>query len=225
MRHATDGALVRWLDGECDGAERLTLSRHFDDCAGCRARLGRTRARSEVLRRALRVHPPRVRAGRWRTAGIAAAGLVALAAVQPVRAWVVAQAGAIWAAVVGATGQSSARTVPAGTGEGSVSFVPTGDTLTVQIRSRQRAGRLTVEFQNAAVATARLAGDAAGAALLVLPAGIQIANAPSSRASYLLQLPATLTMVIVKLADEPPERLEPLANRQWSLDLGARRAP
>jgi hypothetical protein len=221
MRHATDGALVRWLDGQCDAAEQITLSRHLDDCAGCQERLGRTRARSAVLR----AHAPRATGGRWRRVGIAAAGLITLAAVRPVRAWVVAQAGAIWAAVVGATGHPSPGTAPAAGREGSVSFVPAGDSLLVRVHTRQRTGRLTIAFHAGAVATARLAGDAADAELLVLPAGIQIVNAPGSRASYVLQLPATLTTVILRVADEPPLHLKPLANRQWNLDLGARRAP
>jgi hypothetical protein len=223
MRHATDGALVRWIDAECDAAEHTALSRHLEGCFPCRQRLGRVRARSEILRRALRADAPRFRVPRWRTVSVAAAALVAIAAVRPVRAWVVERAGALWAAVTGTQTPLDARAAVT-VREGSVSFLPAGDAFVIQVRTRQDAGHLAIEFGDAAVASARILGDAAAAELVVLPAGIRIGNTPNSRASYALRLPATLKAVTVTIADERPIHLEPAPHGRWEGDLTTRSA-
>lgn len=222
MRHATDGALVRWLDRQYDPAEGIALGAHLEVCPRCRERLAGMRRKSERLRLALRRDAQRRSPPAWQITAAVAVGLLVLAAVPPVRAWVVQHASAAWLAVTRGVSQPAAGSgLPAAAGAGRVSFVPAADSFFIRITGRQQSGRLTIDFELTTVASASITGEPAGAELLVLPSGLGIANSPQSRASYVLRLPAGLAAVVLRLGHEMPLRVVPAAHPRWEMDLSA----
>jgi hypothetical protein len=222
MRHATDGALVRWVDRQLDAVEAAALRGHLAECPVCRGRLAALGRRSRLVSRALRRDGAR-RPNFQRWAAVAAAVLVVVVAVQPVRAWVAEGITAAWAALAGSRAPEPPASAASGDG-GTVTFVPAAATFTLEIAATQAGGRLAIEFVSQEVASARISAGETAASLVVLPAGLRILNSPASRASYVLRLPARLTMVVVRVAGGPPLRLQPRPpGETWELDLAAPR--
>lgn len=230
--HIDDGALVRWMDDECDRTERGTLVAHLETCSDCRGRLGTLRTRADRVRVLLQLtDTTRQGKGRRRPWPLhaVAASLLLLAGgllVEPVRAWVVDRVVGAWAAVTGGASETSqpaaAPQAPAlPRPEGGVSFVPTGDVFTLEVSARQRTGTLSVSLVQGETARAVVRGGAGDEALVVLPAGLRIENDTDSEADYLIELPAGLAAVRVLVRGEPPRVLDPGTGiAGWRLPLG-----
>jgi hypothetical protein len=226
MTHIDDGALVRFVDGECDAEEAALVRQHTAVCKQCRSRLGEIESRMRLVSQALKQAEPRPRAaptpGRtWLYAAAAAAALLAVAVgVQPVRAWIAQRGQALWHLVVGSDVQESpggpATEMPAA----SISFVPAVGSFEIVLAGRQAEGTLEVRVGEDPSATATIIGGAHTEGLVVLPNGLRIENDPTSTGSYELVLPSTLSPVLVVIGDEPPLELEPAqAEEGWTIQL------
>ncbi len=226
--HVDDSLLVRLLDGETDQTERRDLENHLDACAPCMERLDALRGDAELVHEALRVWDEGVtrRRGRLPTWFRAAASIVLLfgvaGAVQPVRAWIVDGAQAIWSVLAGDApiAQSPTPDGRAGQSPAVVSFVPRDVVFTLEVAARQSGGTLLIETVDRSTAEAEIFDGAGGEDLLVLPAGLRIVNDPSSRARYVVRLPRSLAMVRVTVAGESTLALEPAGvTSRWEIDL------
>jgi hypothetical protein len=207
--HVDDGALIRYLDREAVAHERETVGTHLGACEACAGRLAQLERRAAAFSAALgaadagRHAPP---AHRWGLRA-AAAVLVVLAiggTVRPVRAWIVERAQAIWAALSGDGGDAGAPIDDVAVAASAVSFVPAEGAFTVEVAQWQSGGRLTVEAAPGDTARAAVLGGTGAESLVVLPAGLRIANPPTSGASYRVTLPSRLQPVRVVVAGGSP---------------------
>ncbi|HEY2824061.1 MAG TPA: zf-HC2 domain-containing protein [Gemmatimonadales bacterium] len=213
MTHVTEGDLVRLMDGECETEERSALERHVDGCAACDIQLRGLRESAAVVREALPWLDIELRSAprltQRRRALAAALVLVGVAtAVSPVRAWIVEQGRALWSAL---GRPSQAAPLPPGPSvvaragrSAGVSFVPQGNTFTVEVSSHQAAGSLALSFQARDTASATLAGDTEQESFLVLPSALRIATTPRSTATYGIVLPSRLRSVAVTIDGGTP---------------------
>jgi hypothetical protein len=224
--HLEDGALIRYLDQECDGDEQATVRGHVDACGACGGRLAELERRARALRVALRAADrpsrPARPASRWGLRA-AAAILVLLAiggAVRPVRAWIVGRAGALWSAITGGS-ESPARVAPVPPVQTAVSFVPADGPFTIELAGRQSAGALSLEAVPGDTARAAVLGGNGAESLVVLPAGLRIVNPPASAARYRIALPARLGPVRVIVGGAAPRVFDP-AGPPLEIDLGGR---
>jgi anti-sigma factor RsiW len=224
--HLEDGALVRYLDLECDGDEQAAVRGHVGACGACAGRLAELERRSRALRVALRAadRPPRAvpAAPHWgRRAAAAVILLLAIGgAVRPVRAWVLGRAGALWSAITGGS-ESPAPIAPAAPVESAVSFVPADGPFTIELAGRQAAGSLSLEAVPGDTARAAVIGGGGAESLMVLPAGLRIVNPPASAARYRVALPARLGPVRVIVGGAAPRLFDP-AGPPLEIDLGGR---
>jgi hypothetical protein len=225
--HVDDAALVRCLDQEGDGDEQAAVRGHVTACATCAGRLGELERRSRALRVALRAADPAPRVTRpaprwgWRAAA-AVLVLVAIGgAVHPVRAWVLKRAEALWTALAGPAEPDRAAGRSAETAETAVSFVPADGPFTIEIANRQAMGSLALEATRGDTARAAVVGGTGGEGLVVLPAGLRIANPPTSGARYRIMLPARLGPVRVIVGREAPRVFDP-AGPPLAIELGGR---
>jgi hypothetical protein len=226
MTHMDDGALVRFLDSECDAAEATQVREHTGACEQCRVRLGQLESRIRMVSHALRRAEPQPRtlpihARTWLYAAAAAVVLLAAAAgVQPVRAWIAQRGQELWHLVVGSGGQESPSTPVAEPPSASISFVPAAGGFEIALAGRQAAGTLTVQLGEAPTATATIVGDPDTEGLVVLPHGLRIENDRTSRGSYVVLLPRTLSPIRVAIGDEPVLELDPaLGIAGWTVPL------
>lgn len=229
MTHVADGALMRWLDQECDAAERGDVARHLESCDACQARLIATRRRAELVRAALcrfdvRTAPPSQRT-RWAARAAAAAMLLAAigATVAPVRAWVVDRVTAIWSGIVepsqapSSTLQASPGLAPA---RATVTFSPAGEVFVVEVTARQAEGRLIIETRVDETVTAIIEGGDGSEQLVVLPTGLRVVNDSGGRASYRIRLPSLVKTVHAVIAGSSPIRFDtPAAGERHELPL------
>lgn len=217
MMHVADGTLMRWLDQECDAAERVDVARHLEYCDACQARLTATRHRAELVSAALRrfdvrTAPPSQRT-RWAARAAAAAMFLAAigATVAPVRAWVVDRVTAIWSGIVepsqvpSSTPQASPGLAPA---RATVTFSPAGEVFVVEVTARQADGRLIIESGDDETATAIIEGGDGSEQLVVLPNGLRVVNGSGGRASYRVRLPPRVRAVYAVIAGAPPIRFD-----------------
>jgi anti-sigma factor RsiW len=226
--HVEDGALVRYLDEECDGDEQAAVRGHVEACGACAGRLAELARRARALRVALRAADRPARAApsapRWGLRA-AAAVLVLLAiggAVRPVRAWVLDRAEALWTALTG--GVEPPPLAPVGLVppvQTAVSFVPAQGTFTIELAGRQAAGVLALEGVPGDTARATVLGGGGAESLVVLPAGLRIVNPPASAARYRIALPARLGPVRVIVGGAAPRLFDP-AGPPVEIDLGGR---
>jgi anti-sigma factor RsiW len=226
MTHLDDGALVRFVDGECDAAEAALVREHTDACEQCSARLSELEVRMRLVSQALQRAEPLPRALRkhartWTYAAAAAVVLLAVAAgVQPVRAWIAQRGQALWHLVVGDGGQDSPGVPAVEPPSASVSFVPATGGFEIVLASRQAAGTLTVQFGEDMTARATIVGDPDSEGLVVLPHGLRIENDRASRASYVLVLPQALSPISVAIGDDPVLELDAARTAQgWTVAL------
>lgn len=237
--HPGEGALIRVLDGEDDDP---TVREHVEACEECRERYERLAAWSEGVSESLEVADPVVRergrrrkrdrggrgsVPRWLkvAAGITLV-LSGTLAVEPVRAWVLAQVESV-ARSLGIGASSSAapgRGAPRGA---SLSFVPAGSELVIRFENPQRAGRLVVASGAGSMeveASVLGAPDSGPTQLTVLPSQLSIRNEPNARADYRVVVPSTLGHVEVQIGDSvvarvSGEELQSVAG--WTLDLAS----
>ena len=224
--HLEDGALVRYLDQECDGDERAAVRGHVNACGACAGRLAELERRARALQGALRAGDQPARAvpsgPRWGLRA-AAAVLVLLAiggAVRPVRAWIVERAGALWSAFTGGS-ESPAPVAPVPPAQTAVSFVPADGPFTIELAGRQSAGALSLEAVPGDTARATVLGGNGAESLVVLPAGLRIVNPPASAARYRIALPARLGPVRVIVGGAAPRIFDP-AGPPLEIALGGR---
>jgi hypothetical protein len=209
-----DGALVRFVDGECDAEEAAQVREHIAACDQCRARLGQLESRMRLVSQALRLAEPRprafpARARRLLYAAAAAAALLAVAAgVQPVRAWIAQRGQALWHLVAGPGAQERPSEVVAEPQSASVSFEPGAGGFEITLAGRQAAGTLCVQLSEDPTAKVTILGDPDTEGLVVLPQGLRIENDHTSRRSYLLVLPRTLSPILVAIGNEPMVELD-----------------
>jgi len=137
----------------------------------------------------------------WRVAA-AIAGLIAISLTAPsVRAWITDQLAPAAARFFGADAplpQETATAAPDRTSS-TVSFRPTAGVVQVYVESSQAEGVLTVGVHDAGTASAQITGRQGESSILVMPNGFRIRNGPTSDADYLVQIPATVTEVHVRI--------------------------
>lgn len=217
--HPGDGILLALHDGE-PGSEVGAIRGHVERCAECRARLTAIAESSDRVGAALasidvprvsqdefrrRLTQPRRRGAVpvWRRPGwrVAAAFIVlaGAAAASPIRRWFGER---------GDTPRTAPDSIPrpialpvqsAESVGASVSFAATDTAFTVRFDSLPEAGTLTARRSSDANITARIVSGAGtgGDALVVLPGELRVRNAASSRASYGITLPDTVTRLRV----------------------------
>jgi hypothetical protein len=222
----SDGALLALHDGD-DALE--ANHEHVARCADCRSRLDALAARASAVRRSLEAIPVspsneneflrRVGAARahrarpvWRRPGWQAAAamivVAAAAAASPIRGWIQRQLGPSRAEVVTASpprSVDSARTDSRSGGGATVSFAPAGPAFTLRFDSLPAAGLLTIDRTASAAISARVASGAGtgGDDFVVLPGELRVRNLASSRATYLVSVPSTVTRVEVIVGGRP----------------------
>ena len=201
--------------------------RHVERCDDCRARLADIAAHSTHVREALASIPvpaiaadafrhrlaqtsarhtvPRWPRPAWQAAAavLVVAGVAAAAATGPIRAWLRHRA------EHPAAEQRSPTQRPAATPQESVdrsgaavSFAAGGPDFTVRFDSLPVAGMLTVDSTMAASITARVVSGAGagGDAMVVLPGELRVRNSTSSRTSYAVSVPSSVTRLRVIVA-------------------------
>lgn len=218
--HLPDEHLVGLLDRELDSVQARGARRHIQACDECRHRfleLELSSAAVEAVLDACPVGPSswrprrsrrRSRRAGWLGAAIAAT-LVILLLVPGVRAGIIAEIQRLRNFVVGEPSQASATpTQTPGVESGtSLRFPIRDNTLTIEVRSHQQAGRIEV---------VRTAGDLAEASIMdngsadfaVLPGRLVIENDPISTTHFRVQVTARVQRVIVLVAGVERGRLE-----------------
>jgi putative zinc finger protein len=232
--HADDGELMRLLDGESSAEERARLEHHVATCRVCAARretLGRlggavtaalatgdatglsVRGRSRPLPRA---------ALRAAAVLLVLTGGVAVASAQPVRAWLRERWADLRGIVMPRTGTGEAPRTELSDAT-TVRFVPTATVFTIELAAHQDGGVLTIEVSADSMAAARVRPGTRGEELIVLPAGLRIANRPDGKASYDVRLPRSVAEVRLRIAGAPERRLVPTPDGHlWTIVLGER---
>jgi hypothetical protein len=225
-QHATDGDLVRVIDGET-AADDAVLIAHVTDCAECSARLARLRAISdsigELLRATdvapvdpLRIRPPvdavgvaRLRRRRravalWSRPALRAAAAILLlagvAAASPAaRRWIADGIGRLRGAAPTPPAQPRQPSRPAQAASGSrVWFAPPrGPELVVRFETRPASGTLALQGTEDDRASVQVVARASSEALLVLPGEVRVRNSVTSVANYRLTLPSKVRRVRV----------------------------
>jgi len=201
VTHATEGDLIRWLDGEADATEGAAFEAHSAACGECRTRLDLLRRQDAVWRRAVTVLDEVVSRPRFRFTRLAwAAGLLVLLGigVTPARAWIVTWGRALWSSVVGAApapGEDAAVRAPVS----RVQFVPAAGPFTVTVAVEQMGGTLVLERTRSEAAAAWVDGAAEDADIVVLPSELRIHNRADAVSSYHLQLPSAISEVSVRI--------------------------
>ena len=228
--HAEEGALLRWIDGECDADERVRLNRHLAGCPACNGRVADLRdwtARFDMAVRAAGRTGTARRRVRW---AVAAAVLLVGAAlvVEPVRAWVLDRVDAAWSAVTGRVpGDVPARSgtvedapAPATT---SITFAPTSNVFRLEVATRQARGHLVVLTAADPLALARVLGGGREE-LLVLPDGLRIVNTGVSTADYEVRVPPSVDLIVVVVGDGTSRRLATgERGGRWEISVADRR--
>lgn len=231
MTHMDEGALVRFLDGECEVEEREEVAAHLEECGDCTVRLRQLDAYGRTVSVLLRQADLPRRRSRWPGRVRAAAAVIVLlgiaGSISPVRAWILDRTQAIWSAVMGETPAAVEEPQTAAQEEetASVRFVPAAGPFLVEIATGQTQGSLVVETTDDATASARVRGGSGSEHLVVMPNGLRIENETQSGASYRVRLPAALDDVAVVVGDGAAQRLSPTnAGLRWEIDLRANAA-
>lgn len=223
--HLDDAELMQLLDGE-ETEERARCDEHLAACVRCTSELDRLRADAGVVRVWLEraafeqaaprhtVSHPRWFAARYDATWLRAAAAIALLAIPvaaittipPLRAW-------IFGTDDPASGDAAVSATQAAPEPLSSTLrFPVGAAFTVQIDAAQNAGTLTIAQGSDDVAV--LDSDASsGAVPTVSASALRIRNSAASAASYRLQLPATVTNVIVRIGEQTTHVLDANAIR------------
>ena len=225
-QHASDGDLVRVIDGEL-AADDTALAAHVTDCVECSARLTRLRSISDSIGTLLRatdvapidagrIRPPfdtvgvaRLRRRRravvlWSRPGLRAAAAILLlagvAAASPAaRRWIADGITRLRGAPATSPSEPRQPSRPAQAAGGSRVWFspPTGPELVVRFENRPTAGTLALQRIEDDRASVQVVARASGEALLVLPGEVRVRNSGTSVADYRLTLPSTIRRVRV----------------------------
>jgi hypothetical protein len=104
-----------------------------------------------------------------------------------------------------------------------VRFVPTATVFTIELAAHQDGGVLTIEVSADSMAAATVRPGTRGEELIVLPAGLRIANRPDGKASYDVRLPRSVAEVRLRIAGAPERRLVPTPEGHlWTIVLDER---
>lgn len=228
--HVADDVLVRMVDDETFAHELTYAHSHVETCSVCTERLSTVARRTNSLRALLQVADPgmplmqppspssagiplALRAPRRR---YAVPVWLKAAAVVLVIAGAAVMASPLRARVLGWISEAfgpptPAPTVvpgePASAGRASVEFVPVGDVLTIEVMDAEAGGELRIGVNDDRTVVARTLNATSAVELLVLPAGLRIANT-AGRATYDVSVPAQITRIRVQIGQEAPFELE-----------------
>jgi hypothetical protein len=222
--HLSDGALLALYDGDdALGASHV----HVAQCVVCRSRLDAVAARASAVRRSLESIPVsplneneflrRVRAAGanrarpvWRRPSWQAAAAVivvaAAAAASPIRAWIERRLERSRAEAVAGSPRRSVDSARKESRSGAtVSFAATGPAFTLRFDSLPAAGLLTIDGTASKAVSARVASGAGtgGDDFVILPGELRVRNLASSRATYFVSVPSTVTRVQVIVGGRP----------------------
>lgn len=105
---------------------------------------------------------------------------------------------------------------PAPAGPPPLRFAPAGREVVLEFRSVQQAGYATMTLRNLPDATARISANADGEKLIATPEGLEVRNAPDSRADYSIVVPTRFRVVRIRIAkrQEMLIRVTP-GKREW----------
>lgn len=210
--HVDDAAIVRYLDGEGDAADRERLESHVATCVRCRAALEELRAASRRVSRWLPLadEPPEtgpevvplLSRQRSMPAFVRAAAVLALLivglslAIGPVRARLADWLG-LDRAPATTTEERAVPSIPDEAGGVRISFVPEGARFTLSFESSASSGTVTIT----PVDVARVTGEVTRgeAELQTLPDGLVVRGASGEDVHYRLEVPRTLERVEVRV--------------------------
>jgi len=97
-----------------------------------------------------------------------------------------------------------------------VHFSPGGNYVLLRFSSRQRMGAATVWIKNITTASGQVVAGRRGETLHPTSDGLQVRNAPGSRADYSVEVPNRYRFVRVQVGDEPEIVIEVTrARRDW----------
>jgi hypothetical protein len=235
-----DGLLVRYLDGELDATERQRLDAAIAHDVALAQRLVTLRHRSGTLRSLLQqtdvpFDAPGVRSietarsvsntpRRWlRAAAILLLLGGAVAAVPPLRAWVVTQVQRVTGAL---PDMEPPPTASEPLDRFATSFTTSASTIDIEITSAQAGGRLIVRIEDVESASAEVRRPRdEGEGVTWLPTGtLRITSAPASTAEYDIVVPRAVDSVRVRLPGAQPVvyATSDVANRRRVFELGPR---
>lgn len=223
-RHASDGDLIRGLDGQLSDLEQRRLRNHLAECADCgqrsaelqahaavarqylrRDELGSgpdelTRARAlAAIRQATRSREAARRRKPLHGAAVAAVLILALAvgSAQPVRAWVMERVAEVRGAPMAAPALVAEMPATVVARRGSIiAFQPAGEVFEIRLEHPQQAGAVGLTVRPVDRATAQMSGDGTES-IMILPSGLRIENRAASTARYWITLPSSLGTVRV----------------------------
>lgn len=222
-RHADDGVLLALHDGE-RGSELDALRRHLEQCPVCQARLATIAGHAkhvheslaslsappldtDAFRRRLTARRTRRRVPLWRRTTVRAAAAVIViamaASASPARHWI--QLHVLRSAEPVVVRSAAAPTAERRNQSGAtVSFPTSGEEFTVRLDSLPAAGVLVLGRAAGDELSARVASGAGtgGDVMVVLPGELRFRNTTSSRASYSVLAPRTVTRLRVVVAGQ-----------------------
>jgi hypothetical protein len=223
-QHAGDGELLALYDRQI-GRELDAWRQHVTRCADCQRRLAVISDNAQRVRESLSVIPiPRLDASAlrvriaaagarrtvpwWRRPAVqAAAALVivtALAAASPARHWLREHFGRATAPVAPPRAPSKQAPAPPELSGATVSFPASGPTFTMRLDVSPVTGSLVIERTAADQISVQVASGAGtgGDDMVVLPSELRVRNTTSSRASYRVSIPSSVTRVVVIVAGQ-----------------------
>jgi hypothetical protein len=238
LSHASDGDLLRLLDGECGEEEEKHLRTHLATCAECLRNERKLAAVSEqfsaVVQDLESAGPVRLtsqrrsrlgffrrwtrhlRSGRYARSGAVLLLMAVALAVSPLRAWILDRMSAISTLAFGGSSAEEQAQLPSST----VSFVVSGDRLLVEFSNRQAGGVLAVAMDTGSLV--QITGASQADELLVFAAGVRIRNSSESSASYDLRIPRSIDVLEVRIAGLTVAKLElagHAGSARWQIDL------
>ena len=241
--HVGDGALLAFIDGDIDRANR----NHLVNCAACARRLDQLeRAVGHVRFELTSVGVPNMNAAAmrarlleaeasvrsrsmplrwsWTSLALRAAGILILitgiAWATPARHWLVERFGRTDSSKPKSVATKSVVSPPEHSGAGMVVRFPAeASELVVRFAVRPSRGALELRATNDARVSAQISARAGGEEMLVLPGELRIVNSAASVADYLVTVPAHVAVVRVVIGDRPPRVVRLVSNSSEVVEL------
>ncbi|HEX9939097.1 MAG TPA: hypothetical protein VGB15_18285 [Longimicrobium sp.] len=121
------------------------------------------------------------------------------------------------------TAAPAERAVPAKRGVSvPIQFTPAGPDVTVVFNSVQAAGTATIWIREVPHANVQAIRRYRDEEMVISPAGLEVRNRPSSRADYMIIVPARYRMIRVRVADGEEARITTSKSKQdwiWTVSL------